>query len=45
VRSQLHDQGEVLEAVSGPDGMRLVVKAPRAILGKFSEFAAVDRSA
>lgn len=45
VRSQLHDQGEVLEEVSGPDGMRLVVKAPRAILGKFSEFAAVDRSA
>lgn len=45
VRSQLHDQGEVLEEVSGPEGMRLVVKAPRAILGKFSEFASVDRSA
>jgi GTP-binding protein HflX len=45
VRSQLHEQGEVLEEVSGPEGMRLVVKAPRAILGKFSEFAAVERSA
>jgi GTP-binding protein HflX len=45
IRSQLHEQAEVLEEVAGPDGMRLVVRAPRAVLGKFSEFAAVERSA
>jgi GTPase len=45
IRSQLHEQGEVLEEVAGTDGMRLVVRAPRAVLGKFSEFAAVGRSA
>lgn len=45
IRSQLHELGEVLEESSGSAGMRLVVRAPRAILGRFSEFVTVDRSA
>lgn len=45
VRSQLYEQAEVLKEESGSEGMRLVVRAPRAVLSRFSEFVAVERSA
>lgn len=40
VRSQLHELGEVLEEAGAEEGWRLMVKAPRAVLGKFGEFIA-----
>ncbi|HEX2052470.1 MAG TPA: GTPase HflX [Actinomycetota bacterium] len=40
VRSQLHEAGEVMEEAAADDGWRLMVKGPRAALGRFSEFSA-----
>ncbi|HEX2052538.1 MAG TPA: GTPase HflX, partial [Actinomycetota bacterium] len=40
VRSELHEAGEVMEETAGPDGWRMMVKGPRAALGRFSDFVA-----
>lgn len=38
VRSLLFEQGEILEETAGAHGMRLLVKAPRAVLARFADF-------
>lgn len=43
IRSQLHELGEVLEEAGAEEGWRLMVKAPRSVLGKFGEFVASFR--
>lgn len=40
VRSQIHDQAEVLEETFGEDGYRLQVKSSRPVLARFAEFRA-----
>lgn len=40
IRSILHEQGEVLEETAGEAGFKLVVKAPRAVISRYAEFAA-----
>ncbi len=40
IRSHLHELGEVIEETGAEEGWRLMVKAPRAVLGRFGEFIA-----
>ncbi|CAN5855537.1 GTPase HflX [soil metagenome] len=40
VRSQMHELGEVMQETGAEDGWRLMVKAPRSVLGKFGEYVA-----
>jgi GTP-binding protein HflX len=40
VRSQLHELGEVQEETAAEDGWRMMVRAPRSILGRFGDYIA-----
>lgn len=40
VRSELHEAGDVMEETAAEDGWRMMVKGPRAALGRFADFVA-----
>jgi GTP-binding protein HflX len=40
IRSQLHELGEVQAETAADDGWRLMVKAPRSVLGRFGDYVA-----